>query len=158
MLKLRHDRPARRHPGASSARRLAGVSRRDFVLPPEALALVKVVSDLDSRAERVRAELAADLAGIRQAAEQEVEEARRRARRELDEARRQAADERRKAAQRTLEVLRMRDEVEQARASLAHDAEVIEALLHERVRGFGLIGDAWADYEQAKAEQVASPC
>lgn len=124
------------------------MSRRDFVLPQEALDLVKLVADLETRAERVRKELAADLAGIRQAAELEVEEARR-----------QTADERREAAQRRDEIRRSgeaeRAKVEQATADLAHDREVLEALLQERVRGFGLIGDAWADYEQTKAEAVA---
>jgi hypothetical protein len=81
------------------------MSRRDFVLPPEALALVKLVADLEARAERVRTELAADLAGIRQAAELEVEEARR-----------HAADERREAAQRLNEIRRA-GEAEQARSS-----------------------------------------
>jgi hypothetical protein len=124
------------------------MSRYDFALPQEAQALIQQVADLKSKAERVRSELAADLAGIRQAAEQDVEDARRK-----------VADERRAAVQR-LERIRRGSEAErakvaQAQSELAHDREVLEALLQERVRGFGLIGEAWADYERAKAEAAA---
>jgi len=153
------------------------MSRRDFVLPREALDLVKQVKDLEERAARVRSELAADLAGIRQNAEREVEEARKlaseerraaeveiasarqAANRELDQAREQLSEQR-WTAQRRIE--EMHEEVEadraqlnEARAQLQRDQDVLEALLQERVRGFGLISEAWADYEQASAETLA---
>jgi hypothetical protein len=48
-----------------------------------------------------------------------------------------------------------REKVEQARAELARDREALEALLESRVRGFEFIGEAWGDYEEARAETLA---
>lgn len=49
-----------------------------------------------------------------------------------------------------------RAEAERDRAQLAHDREALEALLESRVRGFGFIADAWADYERARADRLAT--
>jgi len=49
-----------------------------------------------------------------------------------------------------------RAEVEKHRAQLARDRDALEALLESRVRGFGFIADAWADYERARADTLAS--
>ena len=49
-----------------------------------------------------------------------------------------------------------RAEVEKDRAQLAHDREALEELLESRVRGFAFIADAWADYERARADRLAT--
>jgi hypothetical protein len=56
--------------------------------------------------------------------------------------RKAAADERAEAARES--------------AVLAQDREALEALLESRVRGFGFIADAWADYERARADRLAT--
>lgn len=96
------------------------MSRRPLELPPEAVELVEQVRGLEDDARRLRAQLQADLAGVRKA----------------------AADE--------------RAEVERDRVQLARDREALEALLESRVRGFGFIADAWADYERARADRLAT--
>lgn len=49
-----------------------------------------------------------------------------------------------------------RAEVARESAVLAQDREALEVLLESRVRGFGFIGDAWADYERARANGLAA--
>ncbi|MGB7160161.1 MAG: restriction endonuclease [Tepidisphaeraceae bacterium] len=51
---------------------------------------------------------------------------------------------------------RERAQVDRASAALAKDREALEALLQSRVRGFEFIADAWADYERAQAERLAT--
>jgi hypothetical protein len=49
-----------------------------------------------------------------------------------------------------------RADLERQRAELAHDRAALEALLESRVRGSGFIADAWADYERARADRLAT--
>ena len=140
---------------------MAPVRRRDFELPPEALALIEKVRRLEAQAERARNTLGADLDGIRKAAAQERAEVDKaqaelvRGHRELEtdaeEVRQQLAYEREAMLD---EVARERGRVVAQRAEFGHDREALEALLTQRVRGFEFIGDAWADYETARAEQL----
>ena len=146
-------------------------------LPAEAVELIGQVRSLQEHAREVSAELQADLAGIRKAAADEraavLKEAadasaeldrqrdeleRERAalaeqsRREADrlQAERQAVRESTAAGLASVERQRVA-----AAAELAREREALEALLHDRVRGFDFIADAWADYELARAERLA---
>ena len=146
-------------------------------LPAEAVELIGQVRSLQEHAREVSAELQADLAGIRKAAADEraavLKEAadasaeldrqrdeleRERAalaeqsRREADrlQAERQAVRESTAAGLASVERQRVA-----AAAELAREREALEALLHDRVRGFDFIAGAWADYELARAERLA---
>src|SRR4051794_34555116 len=49
-----------------------------------------------------------------------------------------------------------RNVVAKERAELARDREALETLLASRVRGFAFIGDAWGDYERARADAAGA--
>lgn len=49
-----------------------------------------------------------------------------------------------------------RADLARQREELADDRAALEALLESRVRGFGFIADAWADYERARADRLAT--
>jgi hypothetical protein len=113
----------------------------EFELPLAARDLIDKVRALEEQAHRVRDELRHDLAGIRHAA--------------IDEraaVERTIAEDRRQAEADLREIT---ESIASKQARLAEDRETLEALLSSRVRGFGLIADAWADYEAARAEGEA---
>jgi Restriction endonuclease len=125
------------------------VTRRDFKLPPEALALIEQVRGLEARALTAHETLSAELERVRKAGAKEIADARK-----------TAVEQRRDAERQIARVREMTDEersnLEQAQAGLSRDRQALEALLESRVRGFEFIAAAWADYEEAKAETLAS--
>lgn len=103
---------------------------RDYVLPAEAQELISLVASLERRAQAARETAAADLEQLRKGVEKE--------KRELLK----AAKQEDAALSRHL-------------AEIEADRQALEALIEDRIKGFGFIAKAWADYEEARAKAAA---
>jgi hypothetical protein len=108
--------------------------RGNFELPPEAQELIQRVEELPELADRHRARLEQELAGIRKRGEREVEEL--------------AREIKRKRAE-------FEAELKAARSRLDEDRVAFEEMRQSHARVGSVLAQAWADYEHARAEAIA---
>jgi Restriction endonuclease len=123
----------------------------DFDLPKQAIRLIEEVRELEARAAAARASIAKDLDELEQIDGSKRNEVGGRERNldlraEALDATERSLDEKREAAD------NYRKQVE---SEAARDKAVADALMSDSLSGFALIGDAWADYQQALAEAEA---
>lgn len=145
--------PTSRFPGRQPGEGLAVVGRRDFELPPEARELVDDVRSLRLRVQRAKEKARRDLEGIKTAAADE----RRAVEREVAQRQREAEAQLRDLGRK--QETRLKEDSERVaaeRKQVVEDRAALEELLANRVHGFELIADAWADYEVARAERDAA--